>query len=319
MAVVVGIDEAGYGPLLGPLVVSSAAFEIPDSLLKADMWGLLTDSVGKQRAKLFGRLLINDSKQAYNKAIGITHLQRTVLATLKCLGQDPQTIAELLWMLCPDCLSRLGGYPWYQRLDLCKLDVGRADVAVAADVFSKNLAKHDMRVLWLKSCCLDVAYYNRMVENVRNKSDVLFTAAASLIQHAFNNLNLGTLQILVDRQGGRTNYTAGLRKMFPELSLSVLQEDDNDSSYELKGGDKTMRIHFVVGADERFLPVSLASMVCKYVRELLNARMNEYFVSFNPELRPTAGYWKDGKRFVEDLKTHLPKLSYDRHQLIRIK
>jgi ribonuclease HII len=317
MAVLVGIDEAGYGPLLGPLVVSSAAFEIPDELLKADMWRLLADSVGRKRLRLGGRLLINDSKLAYNKSIGITHLQRTVLAVLKCLGQNPRTIGELLAILCPDCLERLGGYAWYQRLDLCRLKADEAAVAIASEVFGRNLAKHRIRPLWLKSCCLDVAHYNRMVQNVKNKSNVLFTAAMFLIQHAFENLRGPMLQILVDRQGGRTNYTAGLRRMFPELELQVLREDSSDSSYELRDKDKMMRLHFVVGADERFLPVALASMVCKYVRELLNEQMNNYFLSFNPALRPTAGYWKDGLRFVEDIKKHIPNLSYDRHQLIR--
>jgi hypothetical protein len=107
--------------------------------------------------------------------------------------------------------------------------------------------------------------------------------------------------------------------MFPELSLQILREDETDSSYELRNGLKTMRIHFVVGADERFLPTALASMVCKLVRELLNERMNEYFTSLNPSLRPTAGYWQDGQRFIEDIKTHLPNVRYDRLQLIRIK
>lgn len=319
MAIVVGIDEAGYGPLLGPLVVSSAAFEVPDDLLKKNMWSLLTDSVGKQRSKLKGRLLINDSKQAYNKTIGIGHLQRTVLASLKCIGQSPQTIAELLWILCPDCLSRLGGYPWYQRLDLCKLDANWSDIGVAAAVFERDLAKHGIRPLWLKSCCLDVAYYNRMVANVKNKSNVLFSTAAGLMQHAFEKTDGAALQILIDRQGGRMNYTTGLRKMFPESDLQILREDETDSSYELKSNGKTMRIHFVVGADERFLPVALASMACKYVRELLNERMNEYFIELNPSLRPTAGYWQDGQRFIEDLKTHLPNVQYDAQQLIRIK
>lgn len=238
---------------------------------------------------------------------------------MKSLGQEPQTIAELLWMLCPDCLSRLGEYHWYQRLDLCRLEIEKMDIAVASDVFTRNIAGHEIKPLWLKSCCLDVAYYNRIMETVKNKSDVLFTVASSLIQHAFENSQTGTLQIIADRQGGRTNYTTGLRKMFGEMDLTILQEDANDSSYELKSKNKTMRIHFVVGADSRFLPVALASMVCKYVRELLNQRMNEYFVNFNPALRPTAGYWKDGQRFLEDLQKHAPDAKYEKHQLIRIK
>ena len=78
-----------------------------------------------------------------------------------------------------------------------------------------------------------------------------------------------------------------------------------------------MRLHFVVDADERFFPVSLASMVSKYLRELLVDNINRYFVAFHAELRPTAGYWKDGLRFIQDLKTNLPHVQFDRNQLIR--
>jgi len=85
----------------------------------------------------------------------------------------------------------------------------------------------------------------------------------------------------------------------------------------LETGGKQMRLHFVVGADSHYLPVSLASMVSKYIRELLIGRMNCYFAGFHPALRPTAGYWKDGLRFIEDIKTHLPDLQIDTNQLIR--
>ncbi len=76
-------------------------------------------------------------------------------------------------------------------------------------------------------------------------------------------------------------------------------------------------MHFIVGADERFLPVSLASMVSKYLRELLVANINRYFAGFHADLKPTAGYWKDGLRFIEDLKTNIPHVEYDHEQLIR--
>jgi ribonuclease HII len=78
-----------------------------------------------------------------------------------------------------------------------------------------------------------------------------------------------------------------------------------------------MRLHFVVGADDRFLPVSLASMVCKYIRELMIDSMNRYFIGFCAGLKPTAGYWKDGLRFIEDLKTHIPHLQFDSDLLCR--
>ena len=78
-----------------------------------------------------------------------------------------------------------------------------------------------------------------------------------------------------------------------------------------------MRIHFAVQADDRFLPVSLSSMVSKFVREILVDRINRYFTEKCGALKPTAGYWKDGLRFIADLQTHVPKLEYDRERLIR--
>ena len=64
MAILVGIDEAGFGPILGPLVVSSSTFSLPRQLLASDLWQVLRRSVGNRRKRLAGRLLIADSKKA---------------------------------------------------------------------------------------------------------------------------------------------------------------------------------------------------------------------------------------------------------------
>ena len=317
MAVLVGIDEAGYGPLLGPLVVSAAAFELPDELLKGDMWKVLGKSVGKTRSKLAGRLLVNDSKQAFSKEIGIKHLQRTTMACLANLQQRPGNLYELLDVLCPSCLKRFGNYRWYQDIAFQKLDIDENDIAIAADVLGRDMAKAGVKLLWIKSCCLDVAHYNKLVEAAKNKSSVLFNTAAILIHDAFTRSQSDMVQIVLDRQGGRSDYSQGLLKMFPDASLAILRQDEEDSSYEMTIDKKIMRLHFVVGADERFLPVSLASMVCKYIREMLNECMNDYYLRLYPGLERTSGYWQDGLRFIDDLKKHGHQI--DHAKMIRIK
>jgi len=318
MAILVGIDEAGFGPILGPLVISSTTFKIPRHLMKADLWQILRNSVGNRRKQLAGRLLITDSKKAYNKSLGIKHIKRTTVAHLKCLGKNPTTLNELLTSLCSDCISRLKFYPWHQNTGNRCLAVDETDIAIASDVLKLNLASNDIKLLEMKSRCLDVKYYNQMITDVRNKATVLFNATSQLIQSTFDNFaGDDDLQIIIDRQGGRTHYHRILRRSFANTELKILRESPTVSSYELKDNNKQMCLHFVVGADERFLPVSLASMTSKYLRELLIDNINQYFVSLHPNLKPTAGYWKDGLRFIEDVKKNIPHIQFDNNQLIR--
>ncbi len=317
MVVLVGIDEAGFGPILGPLVVSSSTFLLPHHLLTANRWHILGKSAGSRRKHLAGRLLIADSKKAYSKSLGIKHLERTVLTCLRCLGKKPATLTELLTLLSPHCLERLNDYPWYKGADSYRISTDSADMAIASAVLKDDLALNGIELLELRSYCLDVAYYNKMVATVKNKASVLFTTTCRLIKNAFDNFVGDDLQIIVDRQGGRVRYRKNLQRMFPDMELKILKETPANSSYELQANDKQMRLHFTVGADNRFLPASLASMVSKYLRELLVDNINRYFAGHCAELKPTAGYWKDGLRFIEDLKKNIPHVQIDTNQLIR--
>jgi ribonuclease HII len=317
MAVLVGIDEAGFGPILGPLVVSSSAFSMSSETLKADLWKFLRNSVTQTKNRLAGRILIADSKKAYTRSLGIKHLQRTVLTCLACLDRKPATVNDLLAELCPNCRTRILEYPWHQNLDTCTLAANNAAVSIAAETLKNDLQANKITLLGLESRCLDVAYYNKMVADVKNKANVLFTATATLIKNAYDRYDDEEIQVIADRQGGRSHYRQNLLLMFGDMKLKILRETPTISSYELSDGRRRMRVHFVVAADDKYLPVSLASMVSKYVRELLIDGMNRYFRGFCADLKPTAGYWKDGLRFIDDLKRHLPHIQYDSNQLIR--
>ena len=70
-------------------------------------------------------------------------------------------------------------------------------------------------------------------------------------------------------------------------------------------------------ADGRFLPVALASMLAKYVRELLMLRLNRYFRAQMPDLKPTAGYFTDGRRYLTEIKPLMKRLDLAPSQLVR--
>jgi len=328
MAVLVGIDEAGYGPILGPLVVSSAVFNVPDRFIREDMWEILSAAVSQNKKHLAGRLLITDSKKAYTRSSGISHLRRSVLTSILAAGNfadkdEVNNAAELLNCLSPDCNVRLANYPWYKDLADQPLGADRDDIILASKVFKKSMEDNGIKLLSLSSQCLDVAHYNHLVDAVKNKASVLFTSICTLIQNAFKLAQKAStgptaVQVIIDRQGGRTYYQSVLSRMFESFDLKILKEQESVSSYELTGPTgQVMKLHFIMKADQRFLPVSLASMTSKYLREVLVHSINRYFKSHLPGIRPTAGYWKDGLRFINDLKTSLPSFEYDDNILVR--
>ena len=322
MAILAGIDEAGYGPLLGPLVVSSAVFRLPDELLRADLWDVLHKAVSIQKKGLAGRLLVTDSKKAYSRSSGIKHLKRTVHACLGAVSDDGyQPIAnakQLVEQLCPNCADRIKEYPWYNQLHTQELTQEGDDLAIASGVLRRAMADNNIGLLGIHSRCLDVSFYNSRVETVKNKSRVLFTELCSLVLETLEKAtDEERVQIVVDRQGGRVNYQQELLRMLPGFGLSVIRQDEKMSSYELSANKKIMRIHFCVKADTKYLPVCLAAMASKYLREILMESLNTFFCKMCGELKPTAGYWQDGQRFVKDLKIMAPEYSIEPKMLIR--
>src|SRR3954464_7575619 len=76
---VVGIDEAGYGPNLGPLVQAAVALYLPDD--DPAGWETLRPVVRRCGEKNDKRLLIDDSKKVYTRG-GLAALERAVQAAL---------------------------------------------------------------------------------------------------------------------------------------------------------------------------------------------------------------------------------------------
>ena len=146
---------------------------------------------------------------------------------------------------------------------------------------------------------------------------MLFSTTAIHLDHLLKTYGHGPLTIFCDRQGGREHYGSLLRLMFDEWSLEVLREPDGHSEYRLHNGSNVVRIIFREKAEAHCMPVALASMLSKYLREALMRRFNAFWAQHMPGVPPTAGYYGDGSRFLRDIEPTRRQLGIADEELIR--
>lgn len=314
----VGIDEAGYGPLLGPLVVSAAAFEVPKATADACLWSLLRDSVSATASARRSRVPIIDSKKLFSQKDGLARLERAVLSVISAWRGLPPSLFGLLRLLNPDVLEKLPEYPWYRDADPPLPRAADAGAArLAGGLFRRDLQAHAASMAGLWSEVLLEGHFNRLVGGTQNKAIVLSGLTLRLVQRVAETHPRGDLHFHIDKQGGRAAYGRLLLRAFEDKRLKVLEEGPTNSVYELVDSRSRWRISFSQEGESRHLLVALASMISKYARELLMGCFNHYWLGNVPALKPTAGYYQDGLRFLKDIEPHVRRLGVNKNWLVR--
>ena len=323
MARIAGIDEAGFGPVLGPLVVSAACFDVPDDRAGDCLWDLLRGCVARSPGRRRGgAVVIAASKKVYarKKEDGLQHLERAVLGILATRDRRPATLEELLDCLAPEATAQAKREPWHADgtapVPAC---ISPTDLALAGNVLSAGLDAAGVQLAAMRAHCLFVPAYNRLVQATRNKSTTLLDTTCRLLAYLWEK-HPGpgqTMRIYVDRQGGRQHYRPTLQRTFEGFDVAVTEETETRSSYRLASGGKVVEIHFTVGGEDDCLLVALASMMSKYLRELLMAGFNRFWASHVPGLAPTAGYYVDGLRFHREIAPAARRLGIDPDILLR--
>ena len=346
MVLYAGIDEAGYGPLLGPLVIARAALHVPAAVIGRDpsglpqvpLWDRLRDAICRSltERRADGRLPLADSKKLHSQKRGVKHLELGCLAWLACAEQRVPTLEHWLDALGTTCHHDLTRTPWYAPPPVGDLDwptlplaSTSEELALAAGPLGRAMQREGLTLPpgeALRAAVLLEDRFNRTIDGFASggKAALAFTFVTSHLLRLWRGLSPEEQAlVVVDRQGGRHRYRTPLAQALGDtVQVNILHESEDASGYEvlpLRDEGRRMELWFLTGAEQQHLPVAVASMAAKYTREAMMHRLNHHFGTRIPGLKPTAGYATDGRRWLRDVAPHLPSLGLTPEQLCRLR
>jgi ribonuclease HII len=313
----VGADENGLGPRLGPMVVTAVLAEVsPEGALVA---------ARKPRGALAQRL--GDSKQLVshgNVALGEAWARALVQRGAGRLGASPKGAAspdDLIHAISADAQDELRA-PCPKHVEAqCWSTAGEAfsapsDLVDTVSCDLDKLAQKGVRVVAVRSVILCARRMNDGVDAGKNRFVLDLHAMERLVTELSARAG-GEVHAVCGKVGGFGKYSAAFGPLGGRLH-SVLEEGRARSAYHFPGVGE---LAFVRDSDASDLCVAMASMVGKYLREALMARVVRFYQALAPELRGASGYHDPvTQRFVEAtrlLRTHreVPDQCFERRKL----
>lgn len=306
MLLYAGIDEAGYGPMLGPLCVACSVWRVERwgaGDPAPDLWSSLGAAITTGPRDARGRVPIADSKalklpNSSVKRHPLVHLERGVLAMLAARSEThrlPARDGELLDLLG----ARHGDAAWYGGEPIALPLASTAEaLRIDANRIASASAEAGVRLLGVRCVVVPEPSFNDVVRETGSKAEAVAVAIRDLVGYASTAADGAALRIVCDRQGGRLGYEQLVASCFPGEDVRETARSEARCRLEIAGGDRA--ITFEREAEKAHLPVALASMAAKLVRELAMMRFNRYWASRVAELKPTAGYVSDARRWLRD-------------------
>jgi hypothetical protein len=320
MTILAGIDEAGLGPRLGPLVVSMAALRVGADWDHEEPWVRLAEGFGRAPNRGEVRPAVCDSK-ILHRVGGVDGLAKTVAAVLGLrdgrMPDGPMTWPALVALFSSDCRTDLfDRIPWFgESLEATGFD-GALSAEDAAEL-RRIVRDAGCEMRELCASVLPARHLNGRFASGLNKHEVVLEQTAGHLRNLVQTYPDEPIRVLIDRQGGRRFYHPLLIRTFPGAWIDILEETRECSAYGLRRSGADVSICFQVRAETAGFCTGLASILSKFLRELAMRRLNEFFATHCPGLRPTAGYPADAERFVREAGPAIESSGVEMDVLVR--
>ncbi|MCS7245780.1 MAG: hypothetical protein N2504_05415 [candidate division WOR-3 bacterium] len=284
---VIGIDENGLGPILGPFIISGIKVKVNEPIF-----------FNSKLENLRTKIKIDDSKEIFKRSEMWTYSKGEIisLSILKAF-----TFTEIIEKYVKLLITDFEKNFYIQNY---KLPIWAKYISEDIDIGEKiNFINYRAFAVFPK-------IFNNMLKDMHKfqLGIKLFIELAKELSNSDYNV------VMCGKVGGYTYYLKPF-SLIGVKTYEIIKETRGHSAYRIFYMNKTFEFHFLMDGDKVYYPIAVASIIGKYLREIFMKSLNERFGLYD-KIPYSSGYKHDYKTatLIEKIQT-----MYKLEDFVRIK
>lgn len=274
-----GVDENGLGPRLGPLIVTGVVARVTEAghtVASRRPKGAIAKRLGDSKVMIaHGDVALGEAwARAVGRRIGVTATTPDDLIHGLALDSKSE-----LRRICP---SHVEAQCWSAHGEAFEAD-DKLVARVTADL--ERLAVQGVDIVGVRSSLVCTRRINDARTEGRSRFDVDLHAMERMVLDA-RERHVGELEAVCGKVGGYARYSDAFGPLAGRLH-AIIEEGAKRSAYSFPG---LGTIAFVRDADQSHLLVAMASMIGKWIREVMMTRIVRHYGYAEDATELASGY-----------------------------